>query len=54
MVIAVYFLGDIWWVCLAGPAAGAVIAVGVAHVLRGPAQAQEAFASEGVPLSRKA
>src|ERR1700726_996342 len=40
-----------WWVYLVGPAAGAVIAVGVAHVLRGPAKAQEAFASEGVPLT---
>jgi glycerol uptake facilitator-like aquaporin len=43
-----------WWVYLVGPAAGAVIAVGVAHVLRGPAKAQEAFASEGVPVSRNA
>jgi glycerol uptake facilitator-like aquaporin len=41
-----------WWVYLAGPVAGAVIAVGVAHVLRGPAKAQEAYASEGMPLSR--
>ena len=40
-----------WWVYLVGQAVGAVIAVGVAHVLRGPAKAQEAFASEGVPLS---
>src|SRR3984893_5857111 len=40
-----------WWVYLIGPAVGAVIAVGVAHVLRGPAKAQEAFASEGVPLT---
>ena len=54
MVVAVYFLGDIWWVCLAGPVAGAVIAVGVAHVLRGPARAQEAAASEGTPLDRAA
>ena len=31
---------------------GAVIAVGVAYVLRGPAKAQEAAASEGTPLGR--
>jgi aquaporin Z len=43
-----------WWVYLAGPVAGAVIAVGVAHVLRGPARAQEAAASEGTPLDRAA
>jgi aquaporin Z len=41
-----------WWVYLVGPVAGAVIAVGVAHVLRGPAKAQEAAASEGTPLER--
>jgi MIP family channel proteins len=41
-----------WWVYLVGPVAGAVIAVGVAHVLRGPAKAQEAAASEGTPLNR--
>ena len=41
-----------WWVYLVGPVAGAVIAVGVAHVLRGPAKAQEAAASEGTPLDR--
>jgi hypothetical protein len=34
--------------------AGSVIAVGVAHVLRGPAKAQEAAASDGTPLSRSA
>jgi glycerol uptake facilitator-like aquaporin len=43
-----------WWVYLVGPVAGAVIAVGVAHVLRGPAKAQEAAASEGTPLTRSA
>lgn len=32
---------------------GAIIAVGVAHVLRGPAKAQEAAASGGTPLSRR-
>ena len=41
-----------WWVYLIGPAAGAVIAVGVAYVLRGPAKAQEASAAEGTPLDR--
>ena len=39
-----------WWVYLIGPAAGAVIAVGVAYVLRGPAKAQEALAAMGTPL----
>src|SRR3984893_7236816 len=41
-----------WWVYLIGPVAGAVIAVGVAYVLRGPARAQEASAAQGTPLSR--
>jgi len=41
-----------WWVYLIGPVAGAVMAVGVAYVLRGPAKAQEAAASEGTPLGR--
>ena len=41
-----------WWVYLIGPVAGSIIAVGVAHVLRGPAKAQEAAASEGTPLER--
>ena len=43
-----------WWVYLIGPVAGAVIAVGVAHVLRGPARAQEAVAAQGTPLDRTA
>jgi aquaporin Z len=43
-----------WWVYLIGPVAGAVIAVGVARVLRGPAGAQEAGAAEGTPLHRTA
>ncbi len=43
-----------WWVYLAGPVAGAVIAVGVAHVLRGPARLQEASAAVGTPLDRSA
>jgi hypothetical protein len=37
---------------LVGPVAGVIIAVGVAYVLRGPAKAQEAAASEGTPLDR--
>ena len=41
-----------WWVYLIGPVAGAVMAVGVAYVLRGPAKAKEAAASEGTPLGR--
>jgi aquaporin Z len=41
-----------WWVYLVGPVAGAIIAVGVAYVLRGPAKVQEAAASEGTPLNR--
>jgi glycerol uptake facilitator-like aquaporin len=41
-----------WWVYLIGPAAGAVIAVGVAYVLRGPAKAQEAIAAMGTPIGR--
>jgi aquaporin Z len=43
-----------WWVYLIGPVAGAMIAVGVAHVLRGPARAQEAGAAQGTPLDRSA
>jgi aquaporin Z len=49
-------LGDLstWWVYLIGPSIGAIIAVGVAYVLRGPAKAQEAFAAMGTPLNREA
>jgi aquaporin Z len=43
-----------WWVYLIGPVIGAAIAVGVAHVLRGPARAQEASAAQGTPLTREA
>ena len=43
-----------WWVYLIGPAAGAVMAVGAARVLRGPAKAQEAAAAQGTPLDRTA
>jgi aquaporin Z len=43
-----------WWVYLIGPVAGAIIAVAVAYVLRGPARAQEAGAAVGTPLDRSA
>ena len=43
-----------WWVYLVGPVTGAVIAVGVAYVLRGPAKVQEATAAVGTPLDRSA
>jgi aquaporin Z len=43
-----------WWVYLVGPVAGAVLAVGVAYVLRGPAKVQEAGAAVGTPLDRSA
>lgn len=39
-----------WWVYLLGGIIGAVAAVLVARVLRGPAKAQEAQAAQGVPL----
>jgi glycerol uptake facilitator-like aquaporin len=39
-----------WWVYLVGPVVGAVTAVGVAYVLRGPAKAEEATAAMGKPL----
>lgn len=39
-----------WWVYLIGPTVGAVVAVGVAYLLRGPAKAQESIAAEGTPL----
>jgi aquaporin Z len=42
-----------WWVYLIGPVVGAVIAVGVAYVLRGSAKAQEAMAAEGTPLDQE-
>jgi len=42
-----------WWVYLLGPLVGAVIAVGVAYVLRGPAKAQEAMAAMGTPLDQR-
>src|SRR5215475_3254418 len=49
-------IGDLstWWIYLVGPVAGAIIAVGVAYVLRGPAKAQEAGAAVGTPLDRSA
>jgi aquaporin Z len=40
------------WVYVIGPVVGAVIAVGVAYILRGPAKAQEAGAAQGTPLDR--
>lgn len=43
-----------WWVYAVGPVVGAVVAVAVARVLRGPAKAQEAFAAEGTPIERGA
>jgi len=43
-----------WWAYLVGQVAGAVIPVGVAYVLRGPAKAQEAGAAVGTPLDRSA
>jgi glycerol uptake facilitator-like aquaporin len=48
--------GDLatWWVYLLGPVIGAVVAVGVARVLRGPATAREASAAMGTPLDRSA
>lgn len=44
--------GDLstWWVYLVGPVAGAMVAVLVARILRGPALAQEARAAMGTPL----
>ena len=48
-------IGDFsfWWVYLIGPVAGAVIAVGVAEILRGPAKSQEARAAMGTPLDQE-
>ena len=43
-----------WWVYFIGPVVGAVVAVVLAEVLRGPAKAQEARAAEGTPLNRDA
>ena len=37
-----------------GPVACAVIAVGVAQVLRGPARVRETSAAQGAPLDRTA
>ena len=46
--------GDLstWWIYIIGPTAGAIVAVLVANVLRGPALAQEAQAAMGTPLRR--
>jgi glycerol uptake facilitator-like aquaporin len=43
-----------WWVYLVGPAVGALVAVGITLVLRGPASVQESRAAEGTPLRRAA
>jgi glycerol uptake facilitator-like aquaporin len=49
-------LGDLstWWVYILGPLSGAVVAVGVAYALRGPAGVQEAQAAMGTPLRHSA
>jgi len=46
--------GDLttWWVYVVGPAAGAIVAVMIARILRGPASAEEARAAFGTPLGR--
>jgi glycerol uptake facilitator-like aquaporin len=46
-------LGELgtWWIYLVGPCVGAIIAVGVAWVLRGPAKSQEARAAMGDPTA---
>jgi glycerol uptake facilitator-like aquaporin len=43
--------GDLstWWIYIVGPLAGAIVAVGVARIFRGPALAQEAQAAMGTP-----
>jgi aquaporin Z len=48
-------IGDLstLWVYVIGPVVGAVIAVGVAYVLRGPAKPREAMAAMGTPLDRE-
>lgn len=47
--------GDLttWWVYVLGPLAGAIVAVIVARILRGPALAQEARAAMGTPLAQE-
>ena len=40
-----------WGIYLVGPCVGAIIAVGVAWVLRGPAKSQEARAAMGDPTA---
>jgi glycerol uptake facilitator-like aquaporin len=46
--------GDLstWWIYVVGPVVGAIFAVLVARILRGPASAQEARAAMGTPLGR--
>lgn len=41
-----------YWAYVVGPVAGALIAVGIARILRGPASASEAQAAQGIPLER--
>lgn len=48
--VALWDFGS-WWVYFVGPVGGAVLAVLVAHVLRGPAKAQEARAAMGDPTA---
>jgi glycerol uptake facilitator-like aquaporin len=43
-----------WWVTSPAPVVGAIIAVGLVHILRGPAKAQEASAAHGTPIDRDA
>jgi glycerol uptake facilitator-like aquaporin len=47
--------GDLtaWWVYVIGPAMGAIVAVIIERVLRGPPSAQEARAAMGTPLDRE-
>jgi aquaporin Z len=47
-------IGDLstWWVYLIGPIVGAVAAVAMAYVFRGPAKVQEASAAQGTPIDR--
>jgi glycerol uptake facilitator-like aquaporin len=40
------------WIYLIGPVTGAVLAVGMAQILRGPGMVSEATAAEGTPLNR--
>ncbi len=48
--VALWQLGT-WWVYLVGPCAGAILGVGAAWVMRGPAKSQEARAAMGDPTA---